>query len=119
MYPVHNHGAFLREDGNGNTDVAAGHFHRVVNFRVQADPSDGHTHEMTMLPCGVGAPHTTGRNGPIQALQPGLNGLGDLAPTPTALPPTRPGFSVWPWVVGAVVVSGLVIGGVLLMRSEA
>ena len=112
MYPLHNHGAWLNKEGSGNTDVDAGHYHRVVNFRVQADPSDGHTHELTMLPCGAGAAQTTGRDGPMTSLQ----GSDDLVTFLGAAEP--PKFSLLPWLVGAVVVSGLVIGGVMLMRSD-
>lgn len=111
MYPLHSHGAWLNHEGTGNTDVAAGHFHRVSNFRVQPDPSDGHTHELTMLPCGAGAAQTTRRDGPMQ-----LQGSDDLVTFYGATEP--PKFSLLPWLVGAVVVSGLVIGGVLLMRSD-
>ena len=111
MYPLHSHGAWLNREGTGNTDVATGHFHRVVGFRVQPDPSDGHTHELTMLPCGAGAAQTTPRDGQLQ-----LHGSDDLVTFLGAAEP--PKFSLLPWLVGAVVVSGLVIGGVMLMRSD-
>jgi len=110
IHPVHAHGAWLNAGGNGNTDVSAGHFHRVRDGRVQPDPSDGHTHELTTLPCGVGAPHLASTGGELMA-------LGDAGVAPMPLAPLKP-LSVWPWVVGAVVVAGLVIGGVMLMRSD-
>jgi hypothetical protein len=115
LYPLHHHGAWLNAEGNGNTDLRSGHFHRVVDGRVQPDPSDGHTHQLTSLPCGWGAPRTIGRDGqmPSQAL---MMGADDPVPAPAPMRVERP--SMVPWVVGAVVVVGLVVGGVLLMRSE-
>lgn len=117
LYPLHNHGAFLNKEGNGNTDVSAGHYHRVSGFRVRPDLSDGHSHEMTMAPCGWGAPHTVGRDGEMQ-LQLGAANDTQLAPVQHGLV-QPPKLSVWPWVLGAVMVSGLVIGGVILMRSDS
>ena len=61
IYPMHEHGSWLDKDGNGNTDLDAGHFHRVRGFKIYPDESDGHSHEMTMLPCGASAPRTVGR----------------------------------------------------------
>jgi hypothetical protein len=55
MYPIHDHGAYLNADGDGTTDVTAGHYHRVRGGRVLPDESDGHTHRLTGLPCGAGA----------------------------------------------------------------
>lgn len=54
MYPIHDHCAWVNRAGDGNTDVAASHFHRVIAGRVLPDESDGHTHYMTGLPCGAG-----------------------------------------------------------------
>ena len=118
MYPVHQHGAFLNPAGTGNTDVSSGHYHRVSEFRVQPDPSDGHTHQLTMLPCGWGAAQTTGRDGPMPQFQLGDGGT-DLVPAQQRMVALAPKISMLPWVIGAVVVSGLVIGGVLLLRSES
>ena len=65
-YPIHYHGAWINAAGDGNTDVDAGHFHRVRNGRVLADQTDGHTHDLTMLPCGAGGAHPMSRNqGPL------------------------------------------------------
>lgn len=115
MYPVHHHGAWLNKDGNGNTDLSSGHFHRVREFQVQADPSDGHVHQLTTLPCGHGQPRTVGRDGQMQ-LQLGDGGT-QLAPVQQQIM-RAPQLSMWPWVAGAVMVTGLVIGGILLMRSD-
>lgn len=114
LHSVHAHGAFLNAQGDGNTDVADGHFHRVRHGVVQPDQSDGHAHELTTLPCGVGAPHLVGQSGAMTT-------LGDAAVS--ASMPGLPTFqqqppSLLPWIVGAVVVAGLVIGGVMLMRSD-
>lgn len=54
LYPVHEHDAFIDRHGNGVTTATASHFHRIVNGRVLADQSDGHTHRLTRLPCGAG-----------------------------------------------------------------
>lgn len=49
---IHEHSAFVDRSGTGATDTVVGHFHRVVNGRVQ--PSGGHTHRLTRLPVGAG-----------------------------------------------------------------
>lgn len=54
LYPLHAHTAFVAVNGEGATDVVAGHFHRVRNWRVLPDESDGHTHALTGLPAGAG-----------------------------------------------------------------
>lgn len=54
MYPIHYHCAFVNRAGDGTTDVSASHYHRVRNGRILPDPSDGHTHRFTGLPCGAG-----------------------------------------------------------------
>lgn len=79
IYPLHNHGAWIDKDGNGNTDVDAGHFHRVRNFKLIADQSDGHTHQLTTLPCGAGAPITVPRDGQMMGV------FGDAASDEAAL----------------------------------
>ncbi len=112
LHAIHSHGAFLDAEGNGNTDLSDGHFHRVRNGRLQVDPSDGHTHELTTLPCGMGAPRYVPNNGEMMAL-----GDASMAATPVPMP-RMPSPSLWPWIAGAVVVAGLVISGVMLMRSE-
>ena len=114
-YPLHNHGAFLDGRGNGSTDVSSGHWHRVEGFHVLPDEKDGHTHDLTMLPCGWGAPHNTGRSGPL-AVGPGLGEsyltvLGDNAMISK--------LSLKPLLIGALAVSGLLVGGVILMRSRS
>lgn len=54
LYALHQHTAFVDRDGNGTTDVAESHFHRIVDGRVLPDESDGHTHNLTGLPAGAG-----------------------------------------------------------------
>lgn len=54
LYPIHDHCAFIDSEGNGVTDVTASHYHRVVGGVIRPDESDGHTHELTGLPCGAG-----------------------------------------------------------------
>lgn len=107
--PIHQHGAWLNAEGTGNTDLDSGHFHRVRGFRVLPDESDGHTHQLTMLPCGAGAARRVGRDG-------------KLIPQPTSLgegyvqlmDPLK-STKMW-WILGSVVVVGLVIGGICLVR---
>lgn len=53
-YPLHNHQAFVDQGGNGTTDVACSHYHRVVDGKVLPDASDGHYHELTGLSSGAG-----------------------------------------------------------------
>jgi len=113
LYPLHHHGAWLNAEGTGNTDLSSGHFHRVIEGRVQPDLSDGHTHELTRLPCGWGAPHVPGQHDIT-----GMSLLGDGAP-PVPAPMSVQAPPMWPWVVGAVMVVGLVVGGVFLLRSDA
>lgn len=109
MYPMHNHGAWLDAQGNGNTDVDAGHFHRVRGFKVLADESDGHTHTLTQLPCGAGAPRTLpGPEGSSTALA-AVDGN-------VAMMGAGGKRSVWPWVVGAIVVVGVIVAGVMMYK---
>lgn len=116
LYPVHNHGAWMDRQGNGTTDVDSGHYHRVRRFKVVQDQSDGHTHQLTMLPCGAGAAQTVGRDGAIATIPSpsaagGYNGTMLAAPEP---------FHIRPWmvVVGAVVVLGAVVGAVIYFNRE-
>lgn len=115
-FPMHNHGAWLDAEGNGNTDMGSGHFHRVRGFRVLPDESDGHTHELTTLPCGAGQPRNTGRTGPLR----GFAADGSMVPIrQTALAgaggaPFK--MPVWAWVLATAAVVGAVIGAVVLYR---
>lgn len=54
VYPVHWHGAYVDRYGNGATDADVGHSHQIRAGKVLPDPRDGHTHQITLLPCGVG-----------------------------------------------------------------
>lgn len=54
VYPIHWHGAYLNPQGNGATDADVGHSHQIRAGVVLPDPRDGHTHQITTLPCGVG-----------------------------------------------------------------
>lgn len=115
IYPMHEHTTWLDEGGNGNTDLDAGHFHRVRNFKILADESDGHTHELTMLPCGASAPRTTGRQGPIQSPS-ALMAQGGTNMTVMQ----GAGGSGFPWklVVGTVVVVGIAVGAYMLYKHS-
>lgn len=106
--PIHQHGAWLNAEGNGNTDLDSGHFHRVRGFRVMPDESDGHTHNLTMLPCGVGAARRVGRDGQLIPQPLGDSGYVQLMDPPKS-------SKTW-WILGGVVVVGLVIGGICLFR---
>jgi hypothetical protein len=112
MFPMHNHGAFIDQNGDGNTDVDAGHYHRVKDFRVLPDLSDGHTHELTGLPCGAGAPNFEAVS-PAQRMVavPGWNGT-DLQMM--GAPEQR---SIWPWVVGGLILVGVAAGLYLFLRE--
>lgn len=112
MFPMHNHGAFIDENGDGNTDVDAGHYHRVKGFRVLPDESDGHTHDLTGLPCGAGAP-----NLPVAA--PGQRMMmrgsdGELvmmgAPPDKGLP--------WGWIIGGTLLAVGVVAGLYFFLRE-
>lgn len=114
-FPIHNHGAWLNAQGNGNTDVDSGHFHRVRGFKVLPDESDGHVHEMTMLPCGAGDPRATGREGPL----PGYASDGSMVPIQQMqMMGAGAGMSVptWVWWVGGLVVVGAIVGAVVMYR---
>ena len=107
-YPMHNHGAWLNATGDGNTDVDAGHFHRVRGFKVLPDQSDGHTHELTTLPCTAGAARPTGRNGPLQGSETAL-----LASGPVEIMGSPPAIPRWVAIVGGLALAGIVIGTIV------
>lgn len=54
LYPVHVHNAYPDKDGNGTTNIACSHFHRIIGGRILPDESDGHEHGLTNLRCGTG-----------------------------------------------------------------
>jgi len=110
MFPMHNHGAFIDENGDGNTDVDAGHYHRVKGFRVLPDESDGHTHDLTGLPCGAGAPNLPVAAPGNRVMMRGSDGEVVMMGAPEQK-------SIWPWVVGGVVVVGLAVGLYFFLRE--
>lgn len=112
---MHSHGAWLDKTGNGNTDVTAAHYHRVRDFVVLPDQSDGHTHELTMLPCGAGGPQTTARRGPANELM--SLGSGTTTPSVVLQPAQRPGAGLY--IVGALIAVAMVAAGTfLLLRGD-
>jgi hypothetical protein len=115
MYPIHSHGAWLNAEGTGNTDVDSGHFHVVKNFRVQADPSDGHTHDLTTLPCGTGQPRNVNRQ---NVLVPESYGRGFGHSDLQLMGPERDWGKIAMWGVGALVVAGAIIGGIMLYNHS-
>lgn len=111
---MHAHGAWIDKGGNGNTDVTAAHFHRVRGFVVMPDESDGHTHELTMLPCGAGGPQTTAQRGPAEMMS---LGAGDVAPSVVLQPAQRPGTGLY--IIGAVIAVAMVAAGAFfLLRGD-
>lgn len=54
VYPIHWHGCWVNAQGNGATDADSGHSHVIRGGIVLPDSRDGHTHQITILPCGVG-----------------------------------------------------------------
>lgn len=97
--PIHYHSAYMDAEGNGNTDVDSGHFHRIKGGKVQIDPSDGHTHGLTMLPCGPSAPQNMTRyDGRAQLMGP-LEGL------------------PWKWIIGGGVLLGI-LAVVFIRKSD-
>ena len=126
-YPLHNHGAWLNPSGDGNTDLDSGHFHRVVGFRVLADQSDGHTHDLTMLPCGAGAPHTVGRR---EIVSPSYFGAGpevaarSLTPEEYRMIEMARNYAdqkklvMWALGLGAVAAVGVVVIGAVLVFGD-
>lgn len=113
--PMHEHGAWLNAQGNGNTDVASGHYHRVRGFKVLPDPSDGHTHGLTTLPCGAGEPRNTGREGPMTGYGSDVS-LVPMRGTLMAGAGGGMGIPKWVWVVGAVVVVGAIAAAVVMAK---
>jgi len=116
IYPMHNHGAWLNEHGDGNTDLDSGHFHRVKGFKVMPDESDGHTHDLTTLPCTAGGARATGRHGPLPGTEMALRdapveimgaGGGALDRVPR-----------WVWIVGALAVTTAVLGTVIYFARK-
>jgi hypothetical protein len=126
-YPLHNHGAWLAKGGNGNTDLEAGHFHRVVGFQVLANESDGHTHDLTMLPCGAGAPFTVGRR---EVVSPSYFGAGPEVATRAltteeyrAIETARnyaaqKKLVMWALGLGAVAAVGVVVIGAVMVFGD-
>lgn len=116
IYPMHHHGAWIDKLGNGNTDLDAGHWHHVRSFKVESDPTDGHTHELTMLPCGAGAAQTVAR--PSAGVpQHYTYGTQFAGAGPSQLPEGRKP-SVLVYVVGTIVSIGMIAAGVWLMRKD-
>lgn len=112
IYPLHNHDAWTDKSGNGNTGVDAGHYHKIVNFRVIADASDGHTHQLTNLPCGAAAPHD------VVPAQDAIVPAGVRWPgAPVLSGPPAAGGSAWKWVVGGLLVVGVVVGALMLFNK--
>jgi len=113
MFPMHNHGAFIDQNGDGNTDVDAGHYHRVKDFRVLPDESDGHTHDLTGLPCGAGAPNFEAVS-PAQRMVPvpGWNGadIQMMGPPERGLP--------WGWIIGGTLLAIGVAAGLYFFLRE-
>jgi hypothetical protein len=117
IYSAHHHGAWIDKLGNGNTDLDSGHWHHVRSFKVEADPTDGHTHELTMLPCGAGAAQTVERPSAMvpQYYSYGTQFAGAGA-GPSELPEGRkPGVMVY--IVGTLISVGMIAAGVWLMSK--
>lgn len=52
--PVHTHRASFDANGNGITDIVAGHFHRIIGGVLKPSPVDSHEHQMTNVAAGAG-----------------------------------------------------------------
>jgi hypothetical protein len=117
-FPIHSHGAWLDAQGNGNTDMDAGHFHRVRGFKVLPDESDGHIHEMTTLPCGAGAPRDTGREGPLQGYA-ADGSMVSMRQMQMMGAGAGVGVPKWVWVVGGLAVVGAIVAAVVVYRKGA
>ena len=52
--PVHSHRASFDADGNGITDIVAGHFHRIIAGELKPSPVDSHEHQLTRYLAGGG-----------------------------------------------------------------
>jgi hypothetical protein len=116
VYPTHQHDAWMDKEGNGNTDLDAGHFHRIRGGKVHPDPTDGHTHELTMLPCGAGAPQTVARESAMVPQHYTFAGA-DAGVGPSMLPEGhKPSNAAL--IVGTLVAIGIVAAGVWLMQDE-
>lgn len=50
--PIHTHKASFDADGNGITDIVAGHFHRIIGGRIMPSPVDSHEHQRTRYLAG-------------------------------------------------------------------
>lgn len=50
---LHSHRVSVDEEGNGNTDIRVGHFHRVISGRVIPSPVDSHVHELVYTTGGA------------------------------------------------------------------
>ena len=113
IYPMHHHGAWIDKLGNGNTDLDSGHWHHVRSFKVESDPTDGHTHELTMLPCGAGAARPVARE---SAMVPQYYQYGTQFAGPSVLPEGhKPSSGML--LLGAVVSLGLVAAGIWMMSG--
>jgi hypothetical protein len=109
---MHKHGAWLNAEGDGNTDVDSGHFHRVRGFKVLPDPSDGHVHALTTLPCGAGAPRNVARELlPVGAMVDAPDGTYLVQVQGAG---AKPFWTPWKVVGALAVLTGLVVGGVVL-----
>lgn len=51
--PVHTHRGEFDSDGNGLTDIIAGHFHRIIGGKIMPSPVDSHDHEFTQARAGI------------------------------------------------------------------
>ena len=69
-----------------------------------------------MLPCGAGAPHTTGRQGPLAHLPDGTYSMVPRSVN-TIAGAGGTGVPTWVWVVGTIAVVGAIIGGVMLYKQ--
>lgn len=118
MYPTHSHETWLDGSGNGNTGVSAGHFHRIRNGQIQPDESDGHTHGMTMLPCGANAPKAiTRRDGMLTVPEAG----GMMPDGQYRLLGAEGGIQwrvVGMWALAAVFAAGAVVGTIMYVKHR-
>lgn len=117
-FPIHNHGAWLSKEGDGNTDVDSGHFHRVRGFKVLPDESDGHTHQLTMLPCGAGGARTVGRDGQLIPIGTQVNVPDGQYRLNSLMGVSSPSRKWLWWGLGAVVVTGAIVGGIMLYQHH-
>ncbi len=125
MYPLHHHGAWLNKEGTGNTDVSVSHYHVVKEGRLQPDPSDGHTHELTMSPCGASAPRTVSRDGEMTLLGDPSAATRQLTPADLAQIEASTNYAAQKRktmiavALGAVALAGvLAVGGIMIYRGS-